>query len=153
MVSLGVTCIHLASLNLTYLTWTPLKPQQITLKTKLAGPTRTGVQGQRRMRRITQKLHQDMPEHIETQPEQTRTHPASQLALQEFMEALKSPNQVAKSSNRPKGTPSQAGPLFKVWKPSDRSIIVSRAHTQLRIARTNETKRFPGCLTPQPPII
>ena len=26
------------------------------------------------------------------------------------------------------------------------------AHTQLRIARTNETKRFPGCLTPQPPI-
>ena len=37
-------------------------------------------------------------------------------------------------------------------------ISPSRAHTQLRIARTNETKRFPGSgstkagNTPQPPI-
>ena len=48
-------------------------------------------------------------------------------------------------------SPSSGGPALRTTS--------SRGHTQLRIARTNETKRFPGegltnaDNTPQPPII
>ena len=40
------------------------------------------------------------------------------------------------------------GGHFELLRPSVENNIVSQAHTQLRIARTNETKRFPGWAHP-----
>ena len=57
---------------------------------------------------------------------------------------------------RERGTPDDGFQTSSTSLPS--KISPSRAHTQLRIARTNETKRFPGKgltnadNTPQPPI-
>ncbi len=151
---IGLTWIHVASLHLTYLAWTPLKPQQITVKTKLAGRLRAGVPGQRRMRRITQKLHQDMPEHIETQPEQTRTHPASQVALQELMEALKSLDHITKSGNVTKGTGVGTGEPRRTihsWEAQRREHHrLTGTHSFASHARNETISRLSS---PQPPIV
>ena len=66
------------------------------------------------------------------------------------MKALETQNGVTKSSTKTKGTHSDAhGPLLTVPNPSDVNIV-SRTHTQLRIARTKRNA-FPVRRSPQPP--
>ena len=65
------------SINLTYLTWTCLKPQQITSKTKLPGRTAPVNKRSNKNKQVAEikPVHtQDAPKHIRTHLELTRTH-------------------------------------------------------------------------------
>ena len=150
MVSLGFTWSHSDPLGLTWPD--PLKPQHLPANWRAGGTNGTGGTAGRLGLENSQKLtrtRQESPEPIQEAPEM----------LQELTEPLFIPFHTlhpdeAKEGGHARGrgehSPSFRGPALRTTS--------SRGHTQLRIARTNETKRFPGegltnaDNTPQPPI-
>ncbi len=163
LVSLGLTWSHLISLGLTWshlvshgLTWSHLVSLGEPLKTpamcwgfkRARDQTPAGVQTHQNHTKNTPEHSQDTPEHTRTTPGSTRTHENTPMDTQKHLTL-----ETVLQSQTPKQRARRArprGPLLTVANPSDGNIIVSRAHTASH--RTHETKRFPGCLTPQPPI-
>ena len=170
LVSLGLTSSHLVSHYVTWthlvslgLTWTHLDSLLLLFAGVLTGGKTNGTggnrwkdkrdRGEQTYSTRTIEVHQDTPEHTGTHLQHTGTHPASPRMPHELTEALKTQNGVkVKHHNQGHARARARGALFTVANPSDGNIIASRAHAHTASHRTRETKRFPGCLTPQPPI-
>ena len=158
LTSLGLTWIRLASHNLTYLTWTPLKPLKTPVnhsKNKaLRDETPAGGPDAEMSIEIHENASKTSPVLTRRLQNSPRRHHRCSTTSQIHFSFQFASIRFHKAQQRATARPSQARATedYSRFQTPATGTSSSHAHTQLRIARTNETKRFPGCLTPQPPI-